>query len=90
MDAELPPLDDDLIAILGRPNFTCIQLAECHRIGGADIKRKAEHEQAFVIHWLLGLYLKHGKGAWDKFATDELQAIKSRAMAAEKAEGGGA
>lgn len=53
----LPPLNDDLIAILGRPNFMCAQLADTLRSGGHDIAERAENEQAAVIHFLLGHYL---------------------------------
>lgn len=53
----LPQLNDDLIAILGRPNFMCAQLADTLRSGGHDIAERAENEQAAVIHFLLGHYL---------------------------------
>lgn len=53
----LPPMNDDLIAILGRPNFMCAQLADTLRSGGRDIAKRAENEQAAVIHFLLGHYL---------------------------------
>ncbi|HDR2893448.1 TPA: ead/Ea22-like family protein [Enterobacter asburiae] len=68
----LPPLNDDLIAILGRPNFTCAHLAELLRKGGQDIRRKAEHEQAAVIYWFLDLYLKYGE-KWESIAKDDIQ-----------------
>lgn len=71
----LPPLNDDLIAILGRPNFTCAHLAELLRNGGQDIRRKSEHEQAAVIYWFLGLYLIYGD-KWESIAKDD---IRSRA-----------
>lgn len=69
----LPPLNDDLIAILGRPNFTCAHLAEIMRKGGEDVRRKAENEQAAVIHWFLGLYLEHGD-KWESVAKADIQA----------------
>ncbi|WP_432467062.1 ead/Ea22-like family protein [Enterobacter roggenkampii] len=69
----LPPLNDDLIAILGRPNFTCAHLAELLRKGGQDIRRKAEHEQAAVIYWFLDLYLKYGE-KWESIAKDDIRA----------------
>ncbi|PWE13034.1 hypothetical protein [Alcaligenes faecalis] len=53
----LPSLNDDLIAILGRPNFLCAQLADILRSGGQEIAKRAENEQAAVIHFLLGHYL---------------------------------
>lgn len=69
----LPPLNDELIAILGRPNFTCAHLAELLRKGGQDIRRKAECEQAAVIYWFLDLYLKYGD-KWEGIAKDDIQA----------------
>lgn len=69
----LPPLNDDLISILGRQNFTCAHLAELLRKGGQDIRRKAEHEQAAVIYWFLDLYLKYGE-KWESIAKDDIQA----------------
>ncbi len=70
---KLPPLNDDLISILGRPNFMCAHLAELLRKSGEDIKRKSEHEQAAIIHWLLGIYLEHGD-KWEDIAKSEIQA----------------
>ena len=69
----LPPLNDDLVSILGRPNFTCAHLAELLRKGGQDIRRKAEHEQAAIIYWFLDLYLKYGD-KWESIAKDDIQA----------------
>ncbi|MEH4985907.1 hypothetical protein PO461_00525 [Enterobacter asburiae] len=68
----LPPLNDELIAILGRPNFTCAHLAELLRKGGQDIRRKAECEQAVVIYWFLDLYLKYGD-KWESIANDDIR-----------------
>lgn len=68
----LPPMDDHLLAILGRPNFTCTHLAELLRKGGQDIRRKAECEQAAVIYWFLDLYLKYGD-KWESIAKDDIQ-----------------
>ncbi|HGG9147507.1 TPA: ead/Ea22-like family protein [Enterobacter cloacae] len=68
----LPPLNAELIAILGRPNFTCAHLAELLRKGGQDIGRKAECEQAAVIYWFLDLYLKYGD-KWESIAKDDIQ-----------------
>lgn len=72
---ELPALNDDLLAILGRPNFTCNSLAAVLRLRGQEIRRKSEHEQAAVIHWLLGLYLKHGE-KWKEVAGHEIDEVK--------------
>ncbi|MFY3577281.1 hypothetical protein ACOTI8_31780 [Achromobacter xylosoxidans] len=73
----LPPLNDDLADILGRPNFRCANLAELLRADGHDIKRKSEHEQAAVIHFLLGHYLKHGSD-WRETAGSALDAIAAQ------------
>ncbi|MGG8038091.1 hypothetical protein PGO21_06435 [Klebsiella aerogenes] len=70
---KLSPLNDDLISILGRPNFMCAHLAELLRKSGEDIKRKAEHEQAAIIHWFLGIYLEHGD-KWEGIAKSDIQA----------------
>ncbi|NHC63056.1 hypothetical protein [Paenalcaligenes suwonensis] len=53
----LPPLNDDLIAILGRPNFMCAGIAQLLRDSGHEIKKRAENEQAAALHFLLGHYL---------------------------------
>ncbi|MEG1466307.1 MAG: hypothetical protein RSA68_01930 [Hafnia sp.] len=66
---KLPELNDELIEILGRPNFTCTKLAEYLRHCGQDIKRKSEYEQAAVLHVLLNLYIKHGND-WRKHAEE--------------------
>ena len=78
----LPPLDDDLIEILGRPNFACAELATLLRAGGHSIKNKAEHEQAAVIHFLLGHYLKHG-AAWHEHVGAAFEAIAQQAQRKE-------
>ncbi|MGX8900305.1 ead/Ea22-like family protein [Citrobacter werkmanii] len=71
-EVTLPPLNDDLIAILGRPNFKCSHLAELMRKSGDEIRRKSEHEQAAVIHWFLGIYLEHGD-KWEGVAKADIQ-----------------
>lgn len=81
---QMPPLDDDLIAILGRPNFTCIHLAQALRLCGVEIKTKAEHEQATVIHFLLTRYMLHGAD-WAKHADADLRAMLDKVEAANKA-----
>lgn len=73
LTVKLPPLNDDLNSILGRPNFTCCHLAELLRKTGEDIPRKAEREQAAVIYWFLGIYLEHGD-KWEDVAKADIQA----------------
>jgi hypothetical protein len=55
-------LDADLAEILGMPNFQAAPIAHLFRDTGAAILPKAEAEQAFVLHWLLGLWFEHGAG----------------------------
>lgn len=56
----LPPLNAELIDILGRPNFACAQIARVLRLTGMEITERCEAEQAAALHWMLGLYLQHG------------------------------
>lgn len=63
----LPPLDEEVRWILGRPNFMCAGIAGALRMSGQEIKRKAEEEQAAVLHWMLTLYVQHGAG-WREVA----------------------
>lgn len=53
-------LNDETRWILGRPNFACAGIAEKLRQQGKKIERKAEHEQAAVIHWMLETYKLYG------------------------------
>ncbi len=71
--AIIPELTSDLREILGRPNFTCHYIAKALRVMGLTIAPKSEDEQASVIHWLLGHYLKHGAD-WRQRAAAELEA----------------
>ena len=58
--------DDEVKAILGRPNFTCAGIAELLRSTGQKIEYKAESEQAHVLYWMLTMYEKHGKSWKDE------------------------
>lgn len=71
----LPELSADLIDILGRPSFTCIRRAQLLRLSGIEIASKAEAEQATVIHYLLGFYLKHGS-RWFEKANEALEQLR--------------
>lgn len=74
-NAEYPKeMDADLAWILGRPNFACSTIAGVLRDAGAEIARSSEAEQAAVIHWMIGLYLAHGRD-WRKVADDELRRL---------------
>ena len=68
--------DDEVKWILGRPNFTCIGLAQALRSKGHEIESKAEAEQAAVIFWMLEMYAKYG-AAWRVEGPKELQEEKA-------------
>jgi hypothetical protein len=70
-DAGLLQLNQDTQAILGRPNFACIGIANQLRNLGHTIGTQAEYEQAAVIHFLLNMYQKHGT-AWREHASEYL------------------
>jgi hypothetical protein len=71
------PLDEDVRHILGKPNFACGFIAERMRsVMGHTIRHKAEEEQAAVIYFCLGHYLKHGP-LWAKYADAELNGDKA-------------
>lgn len=69
----LPPLNDDLREILGRPNFACHEIARLLRRMGHEIAERAEAEQAAVIYWMLTKYAAHGRDWWPH-CRDDLQA----------------
>lgn len=73
-------LNADVREILGMPNFECGPLAHVFQASGADIKHRSEDEQAFVLHWLLGLYAKHGAD-WRAAAAEELDEARATASA---------
>ena len=58
--ARVLPLDEHTKFILGYMAIDCRPLAEMLRAEGVEIPRKIEAEQATVLHWMLGYYLKHG------------------------------
>ncbi len=51
----------DVCWILGRPNFWCGSVASQLRKIGHSISFGSEPEQAYVIHWLLTLYMLYGE-----------------------------
>lgn len=67
---------NDVKWILGRPNFWCGPIAhQLVRLGLAEIPPSSEDEQAFVLHWLLGLHAAYGpkfREAADKILTGGL------------------
>lgn len=71
-------LTDDLQEVLGWPNFRCAPIAHLFRDAGADIARKAEAEQAYVLDWLIRLTILHGPD-WRAVAAADMQAAQERA-----------
>lgn len=76
-------LTDDLRDILSMMMWTTGPIAHALRDGGQDIKRKAEEEQAEVMHWLLGLALEHGS-EWRAKASDRIRTIRDALAAASE------
>jgi hypothetical protein len=68
---ELTPV---LLNVLGLMNFQTCPLAEILRADGEDIPRKAEIEQARVLHWMIGLALKHGD-KWREKVTERIERV---------------
>ncbi len=76
----------ELEHVLGWPNFKCAPYAHAFRAVGHIIPAKAEREQAFVLHWLIKLVLKHGE-QWAEVAQQELKAlVPAAAQEGEKGE----
>ncbi|MBY4799946.1 hypothetical protein K6W78_08005 [Burkholderia cepacia] len=74
-------LTADLRHVLGFPNFRCGPYAHLMRAAGADIKAKAEDEQAYVLHYLVKMVLDHG-ARWADVAGDELEAMRDKVSVA--------
>lgn len=74
---DFPEMNEDLLLILGKICFQCAPIARVLRLGGMEIKTRAENEQAHVIHWLLKYYLKDPV-KWMELAGDELKAIQAK------------
>ncbi|HEM7801995.1 TPA: VRR-NUC domain-containing protein [Burkholderia cenocepacia] len=94
LSPELPRIYPDEMSaalrdVLGRPNFWCSPIAHEMRAAGADIKRKAEDEQAHVLHWLVKLVLAYGD-SWQEYAAIDLRAIREAADARRADLAGGA
>jgi hypothetical protein len=74
-------LTTDLREVLGWPNFVCGPFAHLMRAAGvADIKRKAEDEQAHVLHWLIKHVLRDGAN-WRSAAEKDRDVWTGRAKA---------
>jgi len=68
-------LTDDLRAVLSTMLWSTGQIAHCLRAGGAEIRTRAEDEQAYVLHWLICLALENGEG-WREKASDRIREIR--------------
>ncbi len=66
---QIPEMNDDLLAILGRPSFQCHSLANGLRLSGVDIPYKAEAEQAHSLRLLLNCYFEDPVNWTDLVAT---------------------
>lgn len=64
--------------VLGKMVFELSPLAPALRAAGHDIKRKAEDEQAHVMHWLIGIALEHGDG-WRQKAAEDIKRMAALA-----------
>lgn len=73
--------------VLGLMIFTTGPIAHAFRDAGEDIPTNVEDEQAFALHWLIGLALRNGS-AWKSIAAARIDevvaAAKARAVAAPK------
>ena len=79
-------LTDDLRKVLGLMNFQTVPMAHAFRDAGrAEIRKKCEEEQAFVLDWLIRLALEHGP-EWNKIAVETLDAVIVEAKAARAAQ----
>lgn len=77
--AELTPA---LREVLGLMLWTTTPIAHALRSGGAEIRPKAEEEQAHVLHWLIQLALRHDE-AWRSRAVAKLNEIKAGTATAQ-------
>lgn len=74
-------LTADLAEIMGMPNFQCAPIAHVYRDAGlANVARKAEAEQAFVIDKLVRFVIAHGAD-WRKRAQEELNQARAAYVA---------
>lgn len=71
------PWDDEVKFILGRPSFVTGPIAHRLRYLGHDIARKMEEEQAYVLHWMLSIYMNSGT-AWRDIVDNTLKGEASK------------
>ena len=68
----------ELTEILGMMPWETGPIAHALRADGEYIPRKVELEQAHVMHWMIGLLLKHGS-EWRALVATRLQRIANEA-----------
>src|SRR3546814_6187119 len=75
-------LTQGLREILGIPNFQCGPMAHAYqKIGefsgddGLALEKRAEDEQAFILHKLISFWFEHGDGWRSEEHTSELQSL---------------
>lgn len=74
-------LTPELLDVLGLPNFQTGPMAHAFRDASrAEIRRKCEDEQAFILHWLVMLVLEHGED-WRRHASATLSEVIAEARA---------
>jgi hypothetical protein len=72
----------ELREVLGLMPAATGPIARDFRGAGEDIPNKPEAEQAFVLHWLIGLALRNGP-AWRSIAAAEIGDLPTRAKSAQ-------
>jgi len=72
-----PEMTPALRHVLGMMCFQLAPFAHIFRAAGADIKTRAEDEQAFCLHWLIKHVLLHGD-AWAERAEADIAAARAR------------
>ncbi|MET0179164.1 MAG: hypothetical protein ABW194_01620 [Novosphingobium sp.] len=80
-------LTPELRKILGLICFQCAPFAHVYQAAGefsgseGPLQKRAEDEQAFILHKLVSLWVAHGEGWMDAF-DDELVRVKAKAAQA--------
>jgi hypothetical protein len=73
----------ELREVLGLMPAATGPIARDFRASGKDIPNRPEAEQAFVLHWLIGLALRHGPD-WRSIAAAEIGNLPTREKSAER------
>ncbi|PRZ56620.1 hypothetical protein BX589_101270 [Paraburkholderia fungorum] len=79
--AEMTP---ELHHVLGMMCFQLARYAHLFRSVGADIKTRAEDEQAYCLHWLIKHVLAHG-AEWASHADADVAAAREKIAAIQEA-----